>query len=289
MVNTFFEDRSRWNGPTLDNYPYPILSFRVDSGFDTDVYAKSNLALVHRSTSIKLGIGYVVHIPGEEAAILARIKAVFGPSSPRIAWMVDEESGRGFAGPGDHSAGANKLCDLLTAYCGGDARRVCGYANGGDWSSNWASRRPGLKRIVAKYSAFAPSGDWYGWQYSDGDAQWARMRGFPFVRGADMNVVRRDVPQIIADFGLAPVPKPPAPKPLAVTPIFKETDMFLQFADAPTPLLKEAVFQLLGESLIHVDAASFKAFGSPKPYPVSIHSEYWKLPISVGTSDPRKP
>lgn len=82
--------------------------------------------------------------------------------------------------------------------------------------------------------------------------------------------------------------QPPAPpSPSVVTP--EETDMFIQFKDAPTKLGKESVFQVAGPSLIHVSKAAYAAFGKPKVDEISIVEPYWHLPIApAGAFDPRK-
>lgn len=91
------------------------------------------------------------------------------------------------------------------------------------------------------------------------------------------------IADVIAGKPIAP-PKPTPP----VTPL--EPDMqLIQFPDAPTPLGRASVFEVLGPSLIHVSAEDYKASGSPKVFQYSIHtSEFWKLPIAPGTTDTRK-
>ena len=118
----FFADTSHYQVYYDDTYPYLVNSFRGDSGYSTDRKAAGNWAWTRRaigSGAIRLCIIYVVYIPGNNAEILARMKSWLGATCPdRVAFRVDVESGAGFAGGGNHSAGANQLAGMLASYAG---------------------------------------------------------------------------------------------------------------------------------------------------------------------------
>lgn len=204
---TLYPDRSQWNGVIPAEDFGPVEALRVDTGFETDPIFQQNWAnaqAAHAAGKLQILILYVVHITGNEQAIATRVKAALGGTCPVwVAFMVDEESGAGFDGPGNHSAGANLMVQLLAAFSGRGIAAVCGYANSPDWQSNWASRVTGLKRIVANYSSTPPAGyptGVYGWQYWGGVKNPAPA-GYPTPAGLDMNVIPRTVAQIVADFG----------------------------------------------------------------------------------------
>ncbi|HEX8093975.1 hypothetical protein [Jatrophihabitans sp.] len=196
-------------------YPRDAVSFRVDNGWRLDYKAITNWARIQPdldSGRLAFALAYVVLIPGQEAAIVARIKTVLGPvPNVRLAFMVDVESGPYFAGPGDHSGSANELAGILATYAR-SSERVAGYANSGDWANCWPRPPAWLKRFTAEYSSSNP-GSW-GWQYTDGTDTWPVPAGWPrdtapFGR-CDHNVINRTLAQAVADLGVAP-PKPPAP------------------------------------------------------------------------------
>lgn len=196
MTDTFWRDISSWNDVAGPGYPHPILAFRADYGTGTDLHAAPNWA--YARGNLHAGIAYVVHQPGQSSAILARIKRLFGRACPAtLAFMVDMESGRDFAGPGNHSTEANQLAAGLAAYAG-STKRVLGYANGGDWASCWPSRPAWLKRVIAAYGETDPGG--WAWQYY-GALPYASPAGYP--RGAtDMNVCHQPLAGVLADLGI---------------------------------------------------------------------------------------
>jgi len=201
MTDTFYPDISKYQHVIGPDFAYSILCFRLDSGYETDPNASANLKVALANPRVKLLIGYVVPIPGHNDQILGRVKKLLGGKCPpNMGFMLDEESGRGFAGPGDHSTEWNALDAELGAFAG-SSKRVIGYANTGDWSSGWPHHRPDLKRVVAKYSPTPPSISYYGWQYSDGSTQWPVPSGYPRT-STDMNVIHKPIDEILADFGV---------------------------------------------------------------------------------------
>jgi hypothetical protein len=161
-----------------------VLAIRAAHGNETDANVAENWRRIQPdldSGALALLIVYVVYIPGTNDAVMARLGSVFGADpDPRLVWMVDVESGANYAGPGDHSVGANELCEKLVAWCG-SPWRVIGYANGGDWENSWPTPPPWMDRatqqIIADYRGVQPIGDWMGWQYTNG--QWPNQYGYP--------------------------------------------------------------------------------------------------------------
>jgi hypothetical protein len=201
---TFWADVSQWNAVVDDSYPYPILAARLDNGSSGDSHALTNWRWARTSAACKAFIGYVVFKPGALDGVLARVKAVLGPNPPKAVLMIDMESGGQFAGPGNHSTEANRWADAFAAYLG-DARRVIGYANGGDWASCWPSRPAWLKRITAAYSTHDPGG--FGWQYYGGETRYAFPPGYPsscppFGANVDMNASQLPLDAVLEAFGL---------------------------------------------------------------------------------------
>jgi hypothetical protein len=208
MTDTFFVDISRWQSPVTSAYPYPILSFRADSGGSTDGNAAANWAYCKASAGIKVAIGYVVFIPGKRAAILQRVRNLFGPAPGKLVLMIDMESGTGFAGPGDHSTEANALLNDFAGYLG-SRDRVIGYANSSDWSHGWPAAPSWLKRITAAYGTRDPGT--FGWQYYGGVATYPSPAGYPrscppFGSNVDMNVIHQPIADIVAALGLGTTP-----------------------------------------------------------------------------------
>jgi hypothetical protein len=226
MTDTFYADVSYFQTPVTDAYPHPMIAFRVDWGGGIDDNARANWAWASAHPRVQVVIAYVVFKPGQVNATMKRLTDFFGQSAPRkLVVMIDMESGSGFAGPGDHSPGANALANALAVWLG-DKRRVIGYANGNDWAGCWPSAPSWMKRVQASYGTNSP--DAWGWQYYGGDARWPSPAGYPrscppFGANVDMNVIHKPIGQIAADCGLAaPVPVKPTPNtPTPETPVTK--------------------------------------------------------------------
>lgn len=205
MADTFFSDISEFQVVADERYPHPVLAVRVDNGSRIDFNAAGNWRFCRTSDRIQVAIGYVVFLPGQAQAIFDRVKAFFGDKAPsKLAMMIDMESGLGFAGPGDHSAGANELADLFAHWLG-DRARVIGYANAFDWANNWPNRPDWLKRFTAAYSTIDPGT--FGWQYYGGVPDNPSPDGYarscpPFGSHVDMNVIHSPVDQIAAALGI---------------------------------------------------------------------------------------
>lgn len=211
MTATFYLDISKYQPVITADYQYPILCFRADSGWETDPHAAANYTAARKNPRVKLCIAYVVYLPGHNAQIMTRLKALFGAKCPPgLAFMIDMESGAGFAGPGNHSTEANQLANELADYAG-SMNRVIGYANTPDWAGCWPTHPSWLKRIVARYSSTPPSISFYGWQYSDGSGRWGVPAGYPHPANVDMNVIPRSIDQILTDFAVTPAATPAAP------------------------------------------------------------------------------
>lgn len=221
-VHTFFTDISEFQPLVNASYLYPVLSMRIDSGWRTDNHAVANWRFAKASKKIHIVLCYVVCIPGQLPGALARTKALLGARCPaKVAFIIDMESGAGFAGPGNHSAEGNRWLAAFTRYAG-SKKRVLAYANSYDFASCWPQLTPGHKKITAAYGTRNP-GTW-GWQYAGGDPRWSSPSGFPrsappFGSYVDFNVVFRTVAQMKSDLGIS-TPTPPTPTP-SPTPSYK--------------------------------------------------------------------
>lgn len=216
-----FADVAEFQPPYDDRYPYPIASFRLDNGWRLDKNAAANWAWARPALAtgrLSLLVVYLVFIPGQSPAQLRRLKAFFGTSAPAgVAVEPDMESGHDFAGPGDHSIEANWLITQLAAWTGTPMlEREMAYANLGDFQACWPVLDAHLKRNVANYANTNPGG--YAQQYYGGLPNLPSPSGLPrtcapFGGYVDLNVIRRPLAQILADFAIAP-PAPPTPPPL---------------------------------------------------------------------------
>jgi hypothetical protein len=212
----FFADTSTYQPFYDSTYPHPVASFRADTGYRADSKAAGNWQVISRlieSGKVRVVIAYVVYIPGNNQGILTRVRELFGQSCPdRLCFRVDVESGPGFAGPGNHSTGANQLAGMLADYAGSWAR-VEAYANRSDYQSGWPQIDGRLKKCTASYSTNDPSP--YSWQYY-GALPYPSPVGYPrscppFGSYVDMNVINRGIDQIERDYG---VQATPAPEPI---------------------------------------------------------------------------
>jgi hypothetical protein len=204
-------------------YPYPVAGFRFHSGYRVDAKAPGNWAY-HRaaidSGRTRVLFVYAVFVPGQLSLVMDGLREVFGVNCPsnRVIPKVDMESGKDFAGPGDHSAEANEWADEFAQYAK-SWTRVAPYANASDFADCWPHMDPRIiQRHVAKYSATPPS-DYYSWQYygatTDPSPLGAPRSCQPFGSFVDLNVIYKTIDQVEADYGIttpAPVPpKPPTP------------------------------------------------------------------------------
>lgn len=225
----FFSDVSKYQSKPYDaTYPYPVASFRFHSGTALDVLASANWSYLRGAITaghIRVAVAYVVFIPGQLATVMAGIHALFGATCPtnRLALMIDMESGAGFAGPGNHSAEANQWAQAFATYTGTGSSwaRVIGYANAGDWASNWPQRDARLKRITAAYNAKDPSP--WGWQYAGGNPAYPVPPGYPRTAAPwsstyiDMNVVNYTIDELEQQLEItAPVTKGADDMPLLI-------------------------------------------------------------------------
>lgn len=201
----FWADISEFQPPVDKTYPYATLAYRLDTGWRIDNHAKANHATSEKMKSIGARIGYVVFIPGQTKAILQRLKNNFGNGDPGIAIMDDMESGKDFAGPGNHSIEANDFHDELAAWTNNDMNRQLGYANAYDWASLWKVRPAGMKRVLADYEATIKSGYWA--QQYVGGGNTPVPSGFPracrpFGSWVDLNAKKTTVPAMLDELGL---------------------------------------------------------------------------------------
>lgn len=213
----FYADWSYYQRAMTKAYPFRIACYRGHSGGMIDPNLRANNAVALPWNRIAMVIVYVVYLPGKNAQILADLKSVFGPVCPaKVVFRIDLERGAGFAGPGDHSAGANQLAQMLADYrgtaVGHDQARaelgIDGYANKYDKIDGWPHPLSWLtKWAIAKYSTAAPDITWYSWQYAGGDPRWGSPSGFPrvcapFGSVIDMNAIHKPLADVLLDYGV---------------------------------------------------------------------------------------
>lgn len=180
----YYADVSEFQQPYNSSYAYPIREFRCDSGNREDKNCLANWQDTQRALSngtCELVFIYPVFVPGNNNAIMSRIKNRFGSTTPtnRLAALIDMESGSNFAGPGDHSVEANALASMLADYTGEpvDMVRSHGYGNLGDLASNWPHILPQIMQHRAAYNAINPGG--FAWQYQGGNTSYPAPTGAP--------------------------------------------------------------------------------------------------------------
>lgn len=190
----FGTDISEYQKIVGPEYPHEVFTCRVHNGYRLDRNFTGNRDAINRNPRVKVKVGYIVPVAGMSNAEAVALTMKVLPKDWGV--MIDEESGPGFHGAGDHSTVNNDLRERFLNALGARSRnQVFGYANSSDWSQ-WRHRgdTPG---VVAGYMANMPAlakQDWViGWQYAGGDPKWQSASGFP--RGAagignniDMNV-----------------------------------------------------------------------------------------------------
>jgi hypothetical protein len=204
---TVWADVSKWQSLVDATYKEPMLMFRGDSGEATDSNASQNWSRCEARDDIQVIGAYCVEKPGEEVAIVNRMKNTFGahPDPERFFAMEDMESATAFAGPGNHSDAGNKLAELLAEWLG-NPLRVAAYANHYDYVENWPGIADWLKprMITAAYTAAWP-GTWAQQYY--GGMNYPTPAGLPrsispWGSNVDLNYTKRSIDQIKADLGL---------------------------------------------------------------------------------------
>ena len=193
MPDTFFADVSYFQPPVDDSYPYQVLSIRADDGTFRDPNFAQNYAWMRAaldSGRLTMGIVYAYWRPDwlDTANTMRDMIDSNGGLHPKVALMIDLESG-GNPG-GDQSDGVNRLYWNLVDFCGGNTKRVIGYANGGDFRAMWSSRPDGVRVIGAGYGENPDLPGEVAHQYTDGTygAGQGLPMGCPPFGNCDMNV-----------------------------------------------------------------------------------------------------
>jgi hypothetical protein len=300
-----FADVSEHQGRPVDNsYPFPILSFRLDTGFRTDRLAAENLLRSRRMLDagrLSLVIGYVVMLPGTNAAVMRRVTQLMGTHCPSgFAFRVDVESGPGFAGPGDHSAQANDLVRQLAIYAGddpADPKHVEGYGNAPDLASCWPGRPLALKVCTARYDDEDPGS--YSQQYYGG-LDYPVPAGLPrtcppWGSWVDLNVTRRPLSQILLDYGIRSAPLPTrdwldmATKDDVAAVVRSQGNhpTCMKFVGCGAKNNERAVYLFTDGKLLLLNAQTYTALGNPPVRVMGSWSTFWNLPVVAGTTDLR--
>ncbi|GAA2068550.1 LGFP repeat-containing protein [Williamsia deligens] len=191
MTDTLFADVSFYQPPVDDSYPYPILSIRSNDGTFRDPNFPANHAWVRRSLDsgrLTVAIVYCYVRPNwqETTATMRDMIERAGGLHPRVVLMLDVESGGN--PPGDGSDWINRTYWDLVDYCGGNPRRVIGYANAADFTAMWRTRPPGLRVIGAGYGRNPNLPGQIAHQYTDGQGWGGGLpEGAPPFGRCDMN------------------------------------------------------------------------------------------------------
>lgn len=279
-----FADVSEFQSVSNDSYPSRILAVRIDNGFRLDYNIAGNWSWAksaHTRGRLDMLLCYVVYKPGQNQAILNRVKSFFGGTCPSfVAFEIDMESGADFAGPGNHSAEANQLASLLSTFSGALARQIA-YANSYDYASNWPQFNAALKKNTASYGSIDPGT--YAQQYYGGMPQYPVPAGLPtsmapFGAYVDLNVIRKPLATILADFRVGQTP----------TPTTGSTDMiFVKFINSGRKNNEDAIYQVFGNGLLHMDPSTLIWLGHPPVHVMDLRSVYWNLPVVPGSADYR--
>jgi hypothetical protein len=209
-ANTFLNDVSEFQPPVDSRYPYAAIDCRAHSGWRLDNNAVPNRNFLYgpKNDHIRLKMWYGVAIENQLAVFKRDLINLLGKECPPFTvFMVDMESGTGFAGPGNHSAMGNAYLEFLAEYSG-STRRVFPYANYPDFINCW----PGLlnwarsRRWLAAYTSTEPSFAHYGWQYGGGNPNWGSPAGYPrknanFGSYVDYNVIHHTIDWLLQDMG----------------------------------------------------------------------------------------
>lgn len=210
----FWTDISHFQPVVNATYPSPLICCRSFTGYGLDETIQANWAECEGWDQIKLFMSYGVVIPGQLAAYQTNVINTFGKEAPpQLVLMPDMESGKGFAGPGDHSKEGNAWLAWMAEYLGDD-RRTIAYANHYDFADNWPTLTKGIKRITAAYGTQDPGT--YAWQFKGGSNKYGVQTGFPtgmspFGTYVDLNTIGRPIDQVLLNFGITKPPPKPAP------------------------------------------------------------------------------
>ena len=206
---SYFADVSQFQGVPVDaSYRHPILSFRLCDGayFDplaTQNWANASRLLADASHPLELIWVYFVYRPGMWDAVAANIRRLFpsGRFPDRVAAMIDAEPWGGQVS-GNHSNELNQWAAALASRTQTGYSSVVGYSYSSAFAELWPQMDPRIKRHTASYGTWDPSP--YGWQYSGGTGT-GGLPGWPHGAGpwplCDMNVIKKPISQILADFG----------------------------------------------------------------------------------------
>jgi hypothetical protein len=185
-----FADVSEYQVPVDDSYPYQVLSIRVCDGTYQDHNFAANYGWMRGaldSGRMTFGIVYTYVRPNwlDNAATVRSMIDAGGGLHPRVALMLDVESGGNPAGDG--SSWINALYWNLADYAGSPAR-IIGYANAFDFFNMWRVRPAGLRVIGAGYGSNPNLPGQVAHQYTDGAGYSPNLpQGAPPFGNCDMN------------------------------------------------------------------------------------------------------
>ena len=216
-MSVTWADTSQYNTGTSglpvlidDSYPFPVYSFRTNSGDATDTVAVEQARRVRAmldSGKLKAALPYYFFRPGQANCDLHRDvlteAGLWG--HPRIATMVDVEDANG-AIRGDQSAEVNDEVDRLRRWYS-NSKRVIGYLNAVANAALWRTRPAGMPFVTPNYSG-AP-GVWASspppqWMQTLAIAQQYTDRGTcaPWPNGVDLNYSPLELADLLARLGI---------------------------------------------------------------------------------------
>lgn len=176
MSVVYAPDVSTFQAPVDNSFDREWLIFRVCFNGSIDTHAQHNLAwCVQARTAgkIKGFTGYVVPLPGGNAAVLASLDELGFPHDAPVMIDAEKWNGQPYQINGDHSAQFNDLADALRERQGGRDDLVWAYGNRGPDLEVWPHKAPWLGWVVASYTSADtltdPPANLIGWQYTDGE------------------------------------------------------------------------------------------------------------------------
>ncbi len=212
----YFADVSEFQVPLDSTYPHRILIIRSNDGdyydknFDRN-YATAREMLAAGQLDV-VGVYFYWRSNWEDCVRVHTSR--LGSPHPRMFSMIDVESGYGNERLGNVSDQLNRTHAALARWYG-DARRVIGYANKGDFAAMWPDRPAGLRVIGAGYPTDPKLPGQIAHQYTNGQV----MGGGPVSARPFGNCDMNKTPLTVAEFagavgidlgGTTP-PPPPAP------------------------------------------------------------------------------
>ena len=223
---TFWNDVSQYQEvPINGTYPYPVFSFRTNSGDNEDTLGQENASVAREfldSGKLALVIPYWFFRPGQANVDLHKqiLEDAGLWNHPRTVSMIDVEGDQGKV-KGDNSYEINDEVSRIAGWYK-NPNRIIGYLNANADGGLWPTRQ-GINLIVPQYNRAGQKErtpgdistirdpqvrhDAIGHQYTDK----AKDQGPWADRGIDKNWTPYNVAELLQLFLIEDRPKPPKP------------------------------------------------------------------------------